>query len=185
MFLLILGLLLFAGAHLYTAVPAWRAPLVARLGEWPYKGLFSLVSLLGLVLMGAGYGRAESALLWTPPRFGHELAAALMPLASVLIVAAYVPSNIKRLTAHPMLWGVVLWALAHLLVRGHGAALLLFGGLGVYALLAMALAHQRGVRPSAEPRPFWLDAVAIGGGLALYALLLILHPVLFGVAVIG
>lgn len=182
---LIIGLVLFIGIHLLTAVPALRSPVVARMGEWPWKGVVALVSLLGLILAGRGYSRAGVEVVWEPLPFGHELAAAMMPVATLLFVAAYLPGNIKRLTAHPMLWAVVLWGVAHLLVRGHWAAVVLFGGLGLYALAAMALARWRGVRPSALQRPVWQDLLVVGVGLAVYALLLILHPILFGVAVIA
>lgn len=184
MILLILGLLIFVSVHIFTAVPDWREPAVARLGEWIYKGLLALVSLIGLALAAWGYSLAPYELIWESFRFGPELAAALMPVATVLVMAAYLPSNIKRYTAHPMLWGVVLWAIAHLMVRGHWAGLLLFGGLGLYALIGMVLASWRGVKPSNQVKPLWQDVIVVIAGLALYALLLVLHPVLFGVAVI-
>lgn len=182
---LILGMTLFITAHLAGSVRAWREPLVERFGEWPYKGGYALLALVGLVLAGFGYGRAEPDWVWTPVVFGHEIAAALMPVAVVLLVAAYLPGNIKRLTAHPMLWGVVLFALAHLLVRGHWASIVLFGGLGIYSLLAMAMATVRGERPSTTIQPFWKDALVIAVGLVVYVALLLAHPVLFGVAVVG
>lgn len=184
MILLILGLLIFVSAHVFTAVPDWRTPAVARLGEWPYKGLFAVVSLIGLGLAAFGYSRAHYDLIWEPLRYGPEVAAALMPVATVLLVAAYLPGNIKRFTAHPMLWAVVLWSIAHLMVLGHLAALLLFGGLGLYSLVAMGLATWRGVQPASLAKPLWHDVVILVAGLVLYALLLILHPVLFGVAII-
>jgi uncharacterized membrane protein len=182
---LIVGMVLFTGMHLAGSVRAWREPMVERLGEWPYKGVYALISLLGLVMAGFGYGRAETAWVWMPLPFGHELAAALMPLAVLLLVAAYLPGNIKRLTAHPMLWGVVLFAIAHLLVRGHWASIVLFGGLAVYSLLAMAMATVRGERASRTIEPFWKDAVVVAVGLVVYVILLLVHPLLFGVAVVN
>jgi len=185
MFWLILGMILFIGMHLAGSVRAWREPLVERLGEWPYKGVYALISLVGLVLAGFGYGRAEKEWVWTPLPFGHELAAALMPIAVVLLVAAYMPTNIKRFTAHPMLWGVVLFGIAHLVVFGHVPSIVLFGGLLIYSLLAMAMATIRGERPSTRVHPLWKDALVIGVGLVVYVILLLLHPVLFGVAVVN
>lgn len=182
---LIIGMILFVGMHLAGSVRAWREAMVERLGEWPYKGVYALISLIGLVLAGFGYARAEPIWVWTPLPFGHEIAAALMPVAVVLLVAAYMPTNLKRLSAHPMLWGVVLFAIAHLLVRGHWASIVLFGGLGVYSLLAMAMATIRGERPSATVQPFWKDALVIAVGLVVYVGLLLAHPVLFGVAVVN
>lgn len=182
---IIVGMLLFMGMHLAGSVRAWRGLMVERLGEWPYKGLYAVVSLLGLGLAGFGYGRAEAVWVWTPLSFGHAAAAALMPVAVVLLVAAYLPSNVKRLTAHPMLWGVVLFAIAHLMVRGHWASIVLFGGLGIYSLLAMAMATVRGERPTGVVQPLWKDVLVIAVGLVVYVGLLLLHPVLFGVAVVN
>lgn len=182
MVLLTIGMVLFVSVHLAGSVRAWRADMVERMGEMAYKGVYSLSSLLGLVLAGIGYGRAEPVWVWQPLPFGHELAAGLMPLAVVLMVAAYVPGNIKRLTAHPMLWGVVLFAIAHLSVRGHWASIVLFGGLAVYSLAAMALATVRGERHSTTVQPLWKDVLIVGIGISLYVLLLLIHPMLFGVS---
>lgn len=184
MLLLITGLILFVGVHLFAAVPGWRQSAVDRLGKWPYKGLFAVVSLVGLVLAAMGYGRARVDMVWEGLRYGPEIVATIMPVACVLVLAAYMPTNIRRYTAHPMLWGVVLWALAHLLVKGHWAAIVLFGGLGLYALAAMGLAMLRGDRPAGKQRPLWQDLVVIVSGLVLYAVLLILHPILFGARVL-
>ena len=185
MFWLVIGMLLFIGMHLAGSVGAWRAAMVERLGEGPYKGIYALFSLVGLVLAGFGYGRTETVWVWAPLPVGHELAAALMPVAVVLLVAAYMPTNIKRFTAHPMLWGIVLFGIAHLLVFGHWASIVLFGGLVIYSLLAMALATVRGDRPAAKVQPLWKDALTLGVGLAAFVILLLLHPVLFGVAVVN
>lgn len=183
MFWLILGMILFIGMHLAGSVRSWREAMVERLGgEWPYKGIYALISLAGLVLAGFGYGRAEKLWVWTPLPFGNELAAALMPVAVLLLVAAYMPTNIKRLTAHPMLWGVVVFAIAHLLVFGHSASIVLFGGLALYSVLAMVMATVRGERPSITVQPLWKDALVIGVGVVVYVALLLLHPVLFGVS---
>jgi uncharacterized membrane protein len=181
---LVLGLGVFFGVHLFTAVRSWRRAAVGRLGEWPYKGLFSLISLSGLGLAIWGYTQAGYHLVWEGPYFGYEVGLTLMPVATVLLAAAYLPSNIKRLTAHPMLWGVVLWSLSHLLVLGHWAAIVLFGGLGMYSLIAMAIGTARGVRPSRARQPLWKEVIVIVTGLVVYAVLLSLHPVLFGATVI-
>lgn len=185
MLLLILGLFLFIAVHLVPAVPALRESLVERLGEWQYKGAFAGVALLGLLLAGFGYAHAAAAPLWEPLPFAPVVTVALMPVACVLVAAAYMPCNIRRYTAHPMLWGVLVWALAHLLVRGETAALVLFGGIGGYAILAMVIGSLQGQRKSPEIRPPWRDFAAVGAGLLLFAVLLGLHPVLFGVTVMA
>ncbi len=183
MILLILGWLLFVAVHLLIAVRAGREKIENRWGRWGLRAFVATGALIGLAMMVQGYAAAPFYPGWMPLAWGRELSAVLMPVASVLLVAAYLPSNIKRLTAHPMLWAVVLWAGSHLLVRGDWASMVLFGGLGLYALVAMGLAWIRGVRRRTGPQPVWADGVAVAGGLVLYAGLLIAHPVLFGVAV--
>lgn len=185
MLLLVLGLILFVGVHLVSAVPVLRESLVEHLGEWPYKGVVAAVALLGLVLAAIGYGSAAPDPVWDPLPFAPVVTVALMPVACVLVAAAYMPSNLKRYTAHPMLWGVVLWALAHLMVRGDMPSLVLFGGIGAYAVLAMIIGSAKGQRPSPEIRQPWRDFAAVGAGLLLFAVLLGLHPFLFGVAVMA
>src|SRR5258705_11689706 len=115
--ILILGLGLFLGGHALVSLRDHRAALIARLGEGPYKGLFSLVSLAGLILIGIGFARYRSSGwidVWYPPIWTRHVAVALMWPAVVLVVAAYIPGRIKRALKHPMLAGVKLWAVAHL-----------------------------------------------------------------------
>lgn len=183
MILLIIGWLLFAGVHLIIGVRAGRSKIENRFGRLGLRLFVALGAFLGLWLMAMGYGSARFYPVWTPWVWGREVGAVLMPVASVLLVAAYLPSNIKRLTAHPMLWAVVLWATTHLLVRGDWASIILFGGLGLYSLMAMGLAWLRGVRPKTEAKGLWVDGLAVVMGLGLYAGLLIVHPLLFGVSV--
>ena len=107
-----------------------------------------------------------------------------MPVAFVLVAGAYLPSNLKRYTRHPMLWGVTLWAALHLLANGDSASLLLFGGLGVYALCAMWSLNRRGVRKSDKTYPGRRDALVVVAGLVVYVAFVVLHPYLFGVPAI-
>src|SRR5512145_3162250 len=100
MTLLILGLVLFLGVHSTRIVAdGWRSATIARLGEKPWKGLYSLLSIAGFVLLVIGYGAARQApvVLYAPPAWARHLAALLTVPAFVLVVAAYVPGNaIKR-----------------------------------------------------------------------------------------
>lgn len=179
---LIAGLVLFFGAHVFSSLRPARSRALATLGEGPYKGLYSLVSLAGFGLIVLGMAKAPSLALWHPPAWGRPVAWVAMPVALILVAAAYIPGNLKRVTAHPMLWGVTLWALVHLLVNGDLAGLLLFGAFGLYALYAMAAQNRRGVRPSQTPRPVAGDIGAVVAGLVAFALLLKFHGALFGVA---
>ena len=147
MTLLIFGLLLFLGVHsVRVFADGGRTSLRERLGDNGYKGLYSVLSLLGFALLIWGYGaaRQQPVLLWAPPAWTRHLAALLTIPAFVLLAAAYVPGNaIKARLHHPMVLGVKAWALAHLLANGMLAGLLLFGGFLVWAALSFRAARQR------------------------------------------
>ena len=147
MTLLILGLVLFLGVHSTRIVAeGWRTRVHARLGEGGWKGLISLLSVVGFVLIAYGYGQARQApvVLWLPPVWTRHVAALLTIPAFVLLVAAYVPGNsIRSRLHHPMILGVKVWALAHLLANGNGADLLLFGGFLAWAVASYAAARRR------------------------------------------
>lgn len=190
MSLLLTGLVLFIGVHsIAIASPSARESLMARLGTGPYKGLYSLVALLGLVLIVVGYGAARSSptVVYVTPYGVRYVTAVLLLPVFVLLAAAYLPGRIKSTLKHPMLVAVKLWAVAHLLVNGTLADLVLFG-----ALLAWAVADRISLkrRPStlavaAAPSPR-NDVVAVIVGLALYALFVFgAHQWLFGVPVIA
>lgn len=186
MTLLIAGLVVFLGIHSLSIVaPAWRDARAAQLGEMPWKGLYSLVSLLGFVLIVVGFGQARLApvVLYTPPAALRHLALLLMLPVFVLLLAAYLPGRIKAAVGHPMLAAVKLWAAAHLLANGTLAEVLLFGGFLVWAVadrISMKHRPQR-VIPGAPPRPV-NDAIALVGGLVLYALFVLWgHRALIGV----
>jgi uncharacterized membrane protein len=147
MTLLILGLVIFLGSHSTRIVAeSWRAGMLARLGDNGWKGLYSLLSLVGFVLIVWGYGvaRQQPVVLWAAPVWTRHVAALLTVPAFVLLAAAYVPGNrIKAAVKHPMVLGVKLWALAHLLANNTLADVLLFGGFLVWAVLCFRAARQR------------------------------------------
>ena len=147
MTLLILGLILFLGTHsVRVFANGWRTQMQARLGEGGWKGAYSVLSLLGLVLIVLGYGAAREnpTWLWAAPVWTRHLAALLTLVSFVLLAAAYVPGNaIKARLHHPMVLGVKVWAFAHLLANGTLADLLLFGGFLAWAVAAFAAARRR------------------------------------------
>ena len=157
MTLLVLGLVLFLGVHSVRMVASsWRCATIARHGEGAWKGVYSLLSLAGLALVAWGYGlaRQEPVVLWTPPVATRHAASLLMLLAFVLLVAAYVPRNrIKIRLGHPMVLGVKLWALAHLLSNGNLADVVLFGSFLVWAVLSFRAARQRDDEAVLTPGP--------------------------------
>ncbi len=151
---LVLGLLLFLGAH-STRIFAedWRARQLARWGERGWKGAVSLVSLAGFILLIWGYGQARQApvLLWQPPRGMNHLAALLTLVAFILLLAAHVPRNaIRARLRHPMVLGVKVWALAHLLANGTLSAVVLFGAFLVWAVVDFRAARARDRASQAE-----------------------------------
>jgi uncharacterized membrane protein len=147
MALLVIGLVLFLGVH-STRIFAeqWRSAQIAQRGERAWKGLYSVASLVGLVLVVWGYGlaRQQPHTLWTPANWARPVASALMLVSFVLLAAAYVPGNaMKSRLGHPMLLGVKTWALAHLIANGSVADLVLFGSFLVWAVLCFRAARQR------------------------------------------
>ncbi len=180
---LIIGLVLFFAVHVFSSVRGARQKLIARIGEGPYKGLYALVSVAGFALIVVGMMKARPVELWTPPEWGRFATIWFMPFAFISLIAAYVPGNIRRVTAHPMLWGVTLWSLLHLLANGDLAGLLLFGGFGLYSVHAMSSQSARGAKAATQRRPVIYDVATIAVGLLVYWLLLRYHGALFGVAV--
>ena len=183
--LLILGVVILVGIHLVPNFTALRQRLVQRLGENPYKGVFSAISLVGLILIIVGKHKAEFVPVWQPPVWGKDVAPLIMPAAFVLLAAAYLPTNIKRFTRHPMLWGITLWAAAHILANGDLASLVLFGGLGVFSLFAMWSANLRGAARSQTRHPLKKDIIGVAAGILVYGIFLFLHPYLFGVPAVS
>lgn len=192
--LLTLGLLLFLGLHSVRIVAeGWRGRTIARLGLNRWKGLYSLGSALGLGLVVLGYGAARQApvLLWASPLWARHLASLLVLAALVLLVAAYVPRNaIKLRLKHPMVLGVKLWALGHLLANNTLADLLLFGGFLVWAVFDFRAARRRdAAAPALAPTPpasVLATAATLLLGLAVWAVLAFhAHAWLFGVRPFG
>ncbi|GAB4513550.1 MAG: NnrU family protein [Roseibium sp.] len=191
MALLIAGLVLFLGIHTLPMQRSGRAALVSRVGENGYKGLFALVSFVGLGLIIFGYGQARlegPPLLYDPPFWLRHVTMLLMAPVFIFLVAAYVPSRISQALKHPMLVAVKLWALSHLLANGDLASFLLFGGFFVWAVADRISLKKRGpgagqIAAARDPGRF-SDVVVILLGLVLYGLFVWkLHAWLIGVPV--
>ncbi len=185
---LILGLILFLGTHSVRIVAGgWRDARVAAIGEGAWKGLYSVASLAGLVLIVWGFGLARAAPLelWQPPAWGRHAASLFTLLSFVLIVAAYVPrSRIRALVGHPMVAGVKLWAFAHLLSNGSLADVVLFGAFLAWSVVAFAALRRRdraaGAQRGAGALGNDLTSVVVGV-LAWFVFALYLHGPLIGV----
>jgi len=184
---LIAGLVLFLGMHSIAIFASdWRDRTLVRMGERPWKGVYSIISIVGFVLLIWGYGlaRQEPVVLYVPPTWARYVAAILMLPVFPLLLAAYLPGRIKTAAKHPMLAAVKFWALAHLISNGTLADVLLFGGFLVWAVADRISFKWRPVRaiPTAPAKPF-NDAIVVVVGLALYAFFMsYLHVRWIGVA---
>ena len=209
---LILGLILFLGAHSVRIVADdWRTQKMEALGEKAFKGVHALISLLGLYLLVVGYGEArlQTVVIWNPPTATRHISLLLMLFSSILMVAAYIPRNhLKIRMGHPMVLSVKVWALSHLLANGNLADMLLFGAFLIWALLNFKSARVRdrvqvqlpdsnaevnagGSSASLpEDAPVKPNLVAtlitLAGGIALWAVItFVLHAKVVGVAPMG
>ena len=145
--MLVLGLVLFLGAHsVRIFADNARTRAIARLGEMGWKGLYSVVSLIGfgLIIWGFAQARQQPVVLWSPPAMLKHLNSLFTLLAFVLLAAAYVPRNsIRARLHHPMILGVKLWAFGHLLATATLADLVLFGAFLLWDVLDFRAARQR------------------------------------------
>jgi uncharacterized membrane protein len=190
MIILIAGLVIFLGVHSVAIVsPDLRTRALQSLGEGPWKGLYALISLAGFVLIVYGFGLARQTpvVLYTPPSFLRHVTFLLMLPVFPLLLAAYLPGRIKTTVKHPMLAAVKFWALAHLLINGTLADVLLFGGFLAWAVIDRISIKRRPPQALRTlPRGRFNDALAVVLGLALYVIFIgWAHVRLFGVSPLG
>jgi uncharacterized membrane protein len=184
MTLMILGLGLWWASHLFPIyLPDRRADAIARLGEKPYKALFAAVSLAAVAMMVVGFRQADFVEVWSPPGWTVHLNNLLMLLAIFLIGAKSAKSSVKHYIRHPMLAGVKVWALAHLLVNGDRDSILLFVGLLVWAMVAMIGSNRRDgawVRPAKGDRAGLIRHAIIT--VVIFAVITVIHGPLLGIS---
>ena len=188
---LVLGLIVFLGPHVFVTMRPERDAMVKQFGEWPYKGLFAVVSIVGLYVIGKGFGMywdAGPIEIWSPPSWTRHITETLMLFACIFVAAAYIPGEIKRRLKHPMLVGVKTWAVAHLLTNGDLGGIILFGSVLAWAVYDRITLKRRS-DPGGPPIPIggWKnDVAAVIVGIILYlALGLVFHPLVVGRAVFG
>jgi uncharacterized membrane protein len=183
---LIIGLIVLLGAHVFVTFRDARERMIGRIGHNGYRALFSIVSIVGLALIVWGFAeyRAHEWLqIWSPPAFMRHITVLLMLFASIFMVAAFVPSHIKVRLKHPMLASVKTWALAHLLSNGDLGAIVLFGSFLAWGVYARIAAKKRGdVGTKTAPSGWTNDAIVIVVGIIVYlALGFAFHPYVIGV----
>jgi uncharacterized membrane protein len=188
---MILGLAAFLGGHAFVTFRAERAAAIKRIGEGPYKGIFALVSLAGIVLISYGFAQYRDAGLievWHPPTWTRHVTVALMWPAVICVVAAYIRGDIQRVLKHPLLVGVKLWALAHLIANGDLGGIILFGSILAWAVFDRITLKRRS-DPGAPAIPSGgrgNDVIAVVVGTLVYlALGFWFHPFLIGLRVFG
>lgn len=197
MLTLVAGLVLFLGAHSVRVFgEGWRTAMVAQMGEKGWKGMVTLVSIAGFVLIVVGFGLARQSpvVLWPqPPVWTRHLAALLTLVAFVLVTAAYVPGNAIKAKLHdPMILGVKVWAFAHLVANNTLAEVVLFGSFLAWAVLDFRAARKRRLAAGTSSQPpvggagMGKTAMTVAiGAVAWAAFAFWLHRVLIGVAPLG
>lgn len=191
LWVMILGLVLLLGTHIFTTRRQARAQVIGKVGDGGYKILYSLLSLAGLALIVWGFAsyRATGWIdVWQPPKALKHLAVALMLPAAILVVASYIRGRIFTMLKHPMLAGIKLWAVGHLLANGDLGSIILFGSFLAWAVYDRISLKYR-TDSGAPPIPVGgiaNDLIAVAVGFVAYlALVFAFHPVVIGVPVVG
>jgi uncharacterized membrane protein len=186
----IAGLILFFGIHSVAIINAsWRERMLAKFGEYGWKGLYSLLAIAGFIMIVRGYSLpgTQAVILFQPAAWLYYVTPLLLLPVFPLLVATYFPGRISAGVRHPMLVATILWAAAHLLVNGTLPAVILFAAFLLWAVADLvSLKHRITPAVPALPASPRNDAIAIIAGLALYALFIAyLHQWLFGVPAIA
>ncbi len=181
---LCIGVLLFIVVHLVPCLArGFRDSLLERVGAQPYRGIFSVIQLMAIVLMIIGWRSTTPEFVYMPPSWGTPATSLLMLISVMLFGAAQQPTRIKRYVRHPQLTGMAVWSVSHLLSNGDSRSLVLFGGLGLWALLEMFLINQREgawVKPYGPALSVEVRGIVISA--AVFFVLVYLHPYFAGVS---
>jgi uncharacterized membrane protein len=189
MAILVIGLIVFIAMHSISIINHnWRIHMVNKMGVMPWQGIYSLLSIIGFVMIVYGFGlaRMHPVVLYTTPNWLHHVTMVLMIPVFPMLLATYFPGRIQTTLKHPMLAATKLWAFAHLLANGTLADVLLFGGLLVWAVMdRISLKHRASDAVPVALRSKLNDTLVIVIGLALYAAFVFgLHKWLIGVPIL-
>ena len=184
MLLLLIGVVLWSFVHLYPALlPKSRKQLFDKLGEGPYKGLFTVGIFAGIALIIIGWRSITPTGIYAPLLGPGPVTGVLVLLTFILFAASGIPGNIRRFIRHPQMTGTILWGVSHLLSNGSNRAIVLFGGLTLWAVLEIVLINKRdGAWQKPEPAPIKKDVITVVGGIVVYLVVIYFHKGLFGVA---
>lgn len=183
MTLLYAGLALWIVVHLVPGtVPALRSRLQGALGPRRYKAIFAVLVLTGLAMIVAGWRSAAPDVVYVPPAWGRNVTFILMFVSVLLFGAANAPSNVKQVLRHPMLIGLIVWSLGHLLSNGDSRSVALFGALGLWATVEIPLINRReGLWLKPARVPLRSDLITIAISAVVFFVLILLHPYFAGV----
>jgi len=190
MTLLLLGIVIFLGMHLVRVVaPGLRASVIERQGKGAWMGIYTAISLAGLLLIIYGFGeaRAVTGMLYNPPVFLKHISLLLMLLAFICLAAGFLPAGrIAVAVKHPQVLSIKIWALAHLLANGETSSVLLFGSFLAWAVI-LRISLKRRERAGEKVLPVFRstsnDLLAVVIGAVAYGLFVWkLHEWLIGVA---
>jgi len=184
MSLLIAGVILWFIAHSFPAVaPGKRDALATKMGEQPYRGVFSLVIVASLVMIVFGWKNAVPSPVYQAPMGPGILPSILVLAGLVSFFASQMNGNIRRILRHPQMVGTILWAVAHLLTNGDSRSVVLFGGMAVWALFEIVMINRReGPRAASAPASGKFDLIAVVIGGVVFAIVGHFHLSLFGVS---
>lgn len=186
MILLIAGVLLWAAVHFIPSLARpTRQSMIAKLGEGGYKGIFSLSLIAAIVLMVFGWRSIEQpAYLYHLPAWSRHLGMLLVLVGFFLFASSGQATRINRIVRHPQLTGMAVWAAAHLIMNGDSRSLVLFGGLGTWAILEMVFINRReGEWVKSEPEGWGKELKVAAIGLVVFVIVVFAHPWLAGVAI--
>jgi uncharacterized membrane protein len=185
---MLLGLLIVLGTHVFTTMRPQRAAVIARIGEWPYRVVYSLISLAGLALVIWGYvdwrgdGPAE---LWYPSPWTRHLALTLMIPACIALAATWIPSYLRSWLRRPAFVAIAIWAIAHLFANGDAPTVVLALAILTWVSYAVFSMRRREAVTRAEPKGWIGDAAVVLAGLVIYAALAyVFHPYVIGVPIL-
>lgn len=185
---LVIGVLLWSLVHFVPSIAAGlKKSMVSRIGEYPYQGAFAVLLIISLYLIISGWSSMTPIepdvlpLVYTAPEWGGHAAAVFVLVGFILFFAPYPPNNLKRMIRHPQLIGFAAWGFGHLLAVGTARAIVLFGGLTVWALLEIFLINKRdGAWKRPAKAPLKNDVTMVAFAVLVYMAFLYTHHLLFG-----
>ncbi len=187
MIMLFVGVLLWSGIHYIPGLmPGFKETLVKKLGNNGYRGTFSLAIVVSILLMVFGWRSATPEFIYDPLPDAVQITSVLMIISFYLLGAAHGPSNVKRYIRHPMLTGVIVWGIGHLIANGDSRSIILFGGMIIWAVVEILAINKRdGAYEKPDAVPMKKDIIKFAAAIVLYIVIVFAHPYIAGVPVMA